>query len=211
MTSGIPILKLPRMELFRGLPAHPLFVHMPVVIIPLAGIIAVIFAFRPTWLDRFGWGLVGLTGLGALGAVLAASSGEGLEELLEKNGEEITAALENHAEAGEMARNLAIVFFVIVLAVVVVRYLARKNAANPTGIARLGTSKGGAILMAALIAVSAGLATFTVAEAGHEGAELVWCEDSPNGCEDEGGEGEGEEGEDEDGAPAEGAVVDAHG
>jgi len=44
-------------ELF-GLPAHPLLVHMPVVIIPLAGVIAVVFAFRPAWLDRFGWGLV---------------------------------------------------------------------------------------------------------------------------------------------------------
>lgn len=199
------------MELFRGLPAHPLFVHMPVVIVPLAGIIAIVFAFWPAWLDRFGWGLVGLTGVGALGAILAASSGEGIEELLEDNGEQITKAMENHAEAGEMARNLAIVFFVIVLAVVVVRHLARKNAANPTGIAKLGASKGGAILMSVLIAVSAGVATFTVADAGHEGAELVWCEDSPNGCTDEGGE---EEEDDGDSAPVEApaqAPADANG
>ncbi|MFZ9630378.1 MAG: DUF2231 domain-containing protein [Ilumatobacteraceae bacterium] len=194
------------MELFRGLPAHPLFVHMPVVIVPLAGIIAIVFAFRPAWLDKFGWGLVGLSGLGAIGGILAASSGEGLEHMLKEGGEEITPALENHAEAGEMARNLAIVFFVIVLAVVVIRHLARKNAANPTGVAKLGASKAGAIAMSALIAVSAGLATWSVADAGHEGAEIVWCEDAPAGC-DESGTDEGEEEEEENGAPADAAVV----
>lgn len=190
------------METFRGLVAHPLFVHMPVVIVPLAGIIAIVFAFKPAWLDKFGWGLVGLSGLGALGGILAASSGEGLEELLKEGGEEITPALEAHAEAGEMARNLAILFFIIVLAVVVIRHLARKNAANPTGVAKLGASKGGAIVMSALIAITAGLATWSVADAGHEGAEIVWCEDSPGCVEDEGGEEE-----EEDGAPADAAVV----
>lgn len=190
------------METFRGLVAHPLFVHMPVVIVPLAGIIAIVFAFKPAWLDKFGWGLVGLSGLGALGGILAASSGEGLEELLKEGGEEITPALEAHAEAGEMARNLAILFFIIVLAVVVIRHLARKNAANPTGVAKLGASKGGAIVMSALIAITAGLATWSVADAGHEGAEIVWCEDSPGCVPSEGGEDE-----EEDGAPADAAVV----
>ena len=52
-------------ETFFGLPAHPLMVHLPVVLIPLAGIIAIVFAFRPAWLDRFGWHLVVLSGLGA--------------------------------------------------------------------------------------------------------------------------------------------------
>ena len=188
------------MELFRGLPAHPLFVHMPVVIVPLAGLIAIVFAFKPAWLDKFGWGLVGLSGIGAIGGIMAASSGEGLEELLRSNGEEITPALREHAEAGDMARNLAILFFVIVLAAVVIRHLARKHAANPTGIAKFGASKGGAIAMSALIAISAAVATWTVADAGHEGAKLAWCEDSPSGC-DEGGS------EEENGAPANAAVV----
>lgn len=187
------------MEFFRGLPAHPLFVHLPVVLIPLAGIIALVFAVRPAWLDRFGWGLVGLTGVGMIGAILAASTGEAFEEVLEERGEEISAALEAHAEGGELARTLSIVFFVIVTAVVVVRYLARKNAANPNGIAKFGASKAGAVVMSVLIAASAVGATFTVAEAGHEGAEVVWEEDGQDaGQHEDGGdvheEEEGEEG-----------------
>ena len=50
------------LEKLFGLPAHPLLVHMPVVLIPLSGLIAIVFAFKTAWLDRFGWGLVVLSG-----------------------------------------------------------------------------------------------------------------------------------------------------
>ena len=85
------------LEKLFGLPAHPLLVHIPVVLVPLAAIIAIVFAFKPAWLDRFGWGLVALSGVGALGAILAAGSGEGLEGL--QNQAE-TAAREDHFELG---------------------------------------------------------------------------------------------------------------
>ncbi|MFZ2441786.1 MAG: DUF2231 domain-containing protein, partial [Ilumatobacteraceae bacterium] len=96
------------LEKLFGLPAHPLLVHIPVVLVPLAAIIAIVFAFKPAWLDRFGWGLVALSGVGALGAILAAGSGEGLEGL--QNQAE-TAAREDHFELGETARTVAIIFF----------------------------------------------------------------------------------------------------
>lgn len=182
------------LEFFRGLPAHPLFVHIPVVLIPLAGVIAIVFAIRPAWLDRFGWGLVALTGVGMIGAILAASTGEAFEEVLEERGEEISQALKNHAEGGELARTLSIVFFVIVLAVVLVRRAARKSAPSQNGIVKFGASKAGAIVMSVLIAASAAGATLTVADAGHEGAEVVWEEDGQNAGTDEGvDQGEEEE------------------
>lgn len=164
------------LEKLFGLPAHPLLVHMPVVLIPLAGLIAVVFAFKPAWLDRYGWGLVALSGLGALGGILAAGSGEGLEELQEAAGESASAAAEDHFELGELARTLGIVFFLVVLTVVVVRWYARKRAATE-GVWSLAGSKAAAVVMSIALVVSAGAATYAISTAGHQGAKLVWDEE----------------------------------
>ena len=157
-------------ETFFGLPAHPLMVHMPVVLIPLAGLIAIVFAFRPAWLDRFGWALVALSGLGALGGILAAGSGESLNDLQHKAE---TAAREDHFELGETARNLGLVFFLVVLAVVLVRYLARRRAATEGIWSKVNTKAAGVVFALALVA-SAAAATITISAAGHQGAKLVW-------------------------------------
>lgn len=60
------------LETLFGLPAHPLMVHLPVVLIPLAGVIAIVFAFRTQWLDRFGWALVALSGAAATATITIA-------------------------------------------------------------------------------------------------------------------------------------------
>ncbi len=181
------------LETLFGLPAHPLLVHLPVVLIPLAGVIAVVLAFRPAWLDRLGWWLVGITGLGMVGAILAAGSGEGLEEL-QREGE--TAAREDHFELGELARTLSIVFFLVVLAVVALRWYAKRNGADG-GVWAFARSKVGAIVAAVVLVLSAGGATWTMAAAGHQGAKLAWCEETHN-CSSGGGEGDDhEEHEDE--------------
>jgi uncharacterized membrane protein len=160
-----------------GLPAHPLLVHIPVVLVPLAAIIAVVFAFKPVWLDRYGWGLVALSGIGAVGAILAAASGEGLEGL---QNEAETVAREDHFELGETARLMAIIFFLVVTAVVVLRYLARRRAAEgkaSTGVWAFLASKGGAIAVAVVLVLSASAATYTISKAGHQGAKISWEEE----------------------------------
>ncbi|MEQ1701568.1 MAG: DUF2231 domain-containing protein [Ilumatobacteraceae bacterium] len=175
------------LEKLFGLPAHPLLVHIPVVLVPLAALIAIVFAFKPAWLDRFGWGLVALSGVGALGAILAAGSGEGLESLQQ---EAETAAREDHFEMGETARNVAILFFLIVTAVVVLRYFARRRAAAgeaSTGVWAFIASKAGAIAVAVLLVLSAAGATYTISVAGHQGAKLNWGEDINGGGNDDGG------------------------
>lgn len=164
------------LEKLFGLPAHPLLVHMPVVIIPLAGIIAIVFAFRTQWLDRYGWALVVMTGVGALGGILAAGSGEALEDMQRRAGETITAAAEDHFELGETARNMGIVFFLVVLAVVAIRWYARKQGATE-GIWKAVSSKGAAIVMALALVLGAAAATYTISKAGHQGAKLVWTEE----------------------------------
>ena len=150
--------------------------YTPVV----AGLIAIFLAFKPALLDKFGWWLVGLSGVGMIGAILAAGSGEGLETIQALNGEAETTAREDHFELGELARTLSIVFFLVVLAIVVLRYVAKKKGAEG-GLWGFIGSKVGAIVAAVVLVLSAGGATITMAQAGHQGAKLAWyCENHPN-------------------------------
>lgn len=176
------------MDTITGIPAHPLFVHIPVVLLPLGAILAIVMLIKQQWFDRYKWMLVGVVGVGALGAILAASSGEALEETVERGGE--GAGLEAHAEAGEMARTLGIVFFAVVVAWIVVPVLLKRRAASK-GAAEAGMpSWFRPAIAVAVVACGAG-SVYTVIDAGHSGAKQVWNEEG------DGGEEEG----DEDGAP----------
>src|ERR1700678_880381 len=53
--------------LYSGLPAHPLFVHVPVVLIPTTVVVALVFMVRLEWLSRYGIAL-------ALVSIVAMSS-----------------------------------------------------------------------------------------------------------------------------------------
>lgn len=187
-------------ESLFGLPAHPLLVHLPVILIPVAAVVAVAMAIRPVWFHRFGWWLVGLTGVGALGGILAAGSGEKLEHMLETLGEE-ESAWEHHAELGETARTVAIVFFLVVLALKAYQWWSSKKAAAPavadpvTGVApaaRPATPAALGIITSVLLAVTGIASAVTIIQAGHDGAKVVWQEDMDNynnggGSSDEGG------------------------
>ena len=87
---------------------------------------------------------------------------------------------EDHFELGETARTVAIIFFLVVLAVVVLRYLAGKRAARgsqPTGVWAFIGSKAGAIGIAIVLVLSASAATYTISKAGHQGAKISWEEE----------------------------------
>ena len=53
--------------IYDGLPAHPLFVHVPVVLIPCTIVAAIIFVFKREWFARYGIAL-------ALVSIVAMSS-----------------------------------------------------------------------------------------------------------------------------------------
>jgi uncharacterized membrane protein len=164
-----------------GLPAHPLLVHVPVVLVPLAGLMAIAFALRAKWLDRFGWWLVAITGVGAAGAVLAAGSGEKLERRV--GGSD---ALEKHAELGDTAKLVSVVFFLVVVSIMLFRWWSKKRAASGgKDIARTGAV---AIITAVLLVAAGGSAGAAIAKAGHQGAKITWEEDAKK---DVGGRGEG--------------------
>jgi uncharacterized membrane protein len=151
-----------------GLPAHPLLVHLPVVLIPLAGLAAIVMAFRPAWLARYGWWLVGLSFVGMVGAILAAGSGEGLEGRVERS-----AALERHAELGDRAEAVAIVFFVLCLVIVGGRWLLNRRAAQSKAASWLN-SRAGAVVAALLLVLGAAGAIYSIVTVGHQGAKVTW-------------------------------------
>ncbi len=154
------------METLGGIPAHPLFVHLPAVLIPLASIGVVLMLIRPTWWSRYQWATLAVAGAGTLGAMLAAGSGEALEEGVEGSADR--AQLHAHVEAGESARTLSIVFFAVVLiAVVVLPWLMKRRATA-------GSPKWLRPVVAIALVLSAGAANWTVFDAGHSGAKSVW-------------------------------------
>lgn len=171
-------------ELF-GIPAHPLIVHAPVVLLPLAAIGVVAMLLRPTWYLHFRWPVLAITAVGTLGAIFAASSGEEFEELVEdsKSGA-AREAIEEHAEAGETARTLALVFLVAVVAFVVVPWFLERRAraaaaAGSTAVETAPPSAGPTWLKPVLmvfVALAAVGSLVTIIDAGHSGAGSVWDE-----------------------------------
>ena len=82
-----------------GLPVHPLLVHIPVVLIPLATAIgSLLVAVRGSWRRTFAIPVAVVALAGAGGVFLAAKSGGSLEERVKE-----TDLVHDHAAAGERA------------------------------------------------------------------------------------------------------------
>jgi len=166
------------MDTLFGLPAHPLFVHVPVVLVPLAAIGAFAMAFWPWLRARIGWIVAGLAVLGGIGAILAASAGEELQE-----GERGSSAIRRHGEIGERARNLSILFAILVVAFVAAEWWLKRRATRVGADAAASTVwRKWALPAAAVISVASGAwATYSVIDAGHSGAKVTWEEKADSG------------------------------
>ena len=156
-----------------GLPAHPLLVHMPVVLIPLAAIGALAIAVRPKWMRSFGWLVAAVAGVGFAGAMFAAQSGEAYKETLEASGQTITNTLEDHAEMGDAAQAFAAVFFALVVVWVLFAWWRRK-AGEEKVTATVKQPKLIGILLSVLVVIGGVAATASVTVTGHSGAKTVW-------------------------------------
>jgi hypothetical protein len=155
-----------------GLPAHPLLVHAPVMLIPLSAIGAIWIAVSPTWRHRIGWIVVVLSGAAVGASQLAAGSGEALQDALDKD----TALVQQHADLGETFVWFAFVFFLAVLGLMVWDTMQRRKAAaagEEPDLRLLGRS-GTAIVLGVIVVVTAVGATYRVYQVGHSGAKSVW-------------------------------------
>jgi hypothetical protein len=161
-----------------GLPAHPLFAHIPVVLIPLAAIGAVLMLW-PRLRDRVGWFVVAIVFVAGIACQLAISSGQQLRRYVQE-----TRLMREHVHMGESIRPWVLLMF---LALVGVMLLARP-ATNPgraqdtdrdgvdhpsDGPRRDGWKVAGVACAVASILFSA-MATYTIFRIGHSGSKAVW-------------------------------------
>jgi uncharacterized membrane protein len=143
-----------------GLPAHPLLVHIPVVLIPLVGIATIVIALSARARRSVGWVVVALAAVAFVGTILAAGSGEQLEDSVPSS-----PALTEHTEHAANLRPLAFVLLLSVLAIVLIDRRVRRGASPP----RLVPVA--AALVAIVLAVTT---TGYLVSVGHSGAEATW-------------------------------------
>jgi uncharacterized membrane protein len=93
-----------------GLPAHPLFVHVPIVLIPLTGIGAIAMAFSARVRDRYGWLVLAVAIVAGVGTQLAVESGHALRHSVPRS-----AALTRHVHIASTIRPLILLLFLVAL------------------------------------------------------------------------------------------------
>ena len=154
-----------------GVPTHPLIVHIPVVMVPLALLAVIAYFVIPAWRRQLAWVAGVLAAGGSFGAVLAAASGESLREHVANS-----RALADHAQMGETARLLAFLFFLVVAALVLHEEVRQRHR-DVEGGGRLVAASRHRLVYPALVAlllVTGVAAVWGLVAAGHAGAKITW-------------------------------------
>jgi uncharacterized membrane protein len=159
--------------IYGGLPAHPLFVHLPVVLIPTTIVAAIVFAAKPQWLSRYGIALALASILAMSSTFLAMQAGAALRAQLNLQGR----AAQLISEHSQAAHILAIVY-VLFTATVILTFAARRiSGGMPTGLdlidRLLSPRPVFNALRVALVLLSIG-AGYMVFRTGDLGAKAVW-------------------------------------
>jgi hypothetical protein len=161
--------------IYSGLPAHPLFLHVPVILIPIAALAALVLAIRPVLFARHGF-WVGLVAVVALGTTnLTMGAGEQLRGDLHLEGPGLIA---RHAGAADTLRIVLVLFTALLLVAVAV---FRTAGPRVTGVGAIdatlqavrGRSAAGIGLRLG-VGVLAVLCVYSVFHTGDLGAKAVW-------------------------------------
>jgi uncharacterized membrane protein len=149
-----------------GLPAHPLLVHLPIVLTPLLGVAVVVFAVRRPWRARFGWILAAVGAVLVIAVQFAVTSGQ---ELLKNAPQFQGAPIEEHQNRGETSRIYVIVLLVLLVAMAWFdRWTARAERQQLAWVAPVSW------VLAIASAVVAILTVYWMIKTGHQGAKVTW-------------------------------------
>ena len=141
------------------LPAHPFFVHLPIVLLPVAVLLALYAVARPTFRDRYGRAIAAVAGVSFIGTFLAKESGEEMFEIMQR-----TPNVDKHQS---LAQTTLIVAFVFALSFAGLVFSGRRSVLKAQQRWLTPT------LMAVTV-VSAIISAIWIARTGHEGAKLNW-------------------------------------
>jgi uncharacterized membrane protein len=159
--------------IYGGLPAHPLFVHVPVVLIPTTVLATVVFMFKREWFSRYGIALAVVSIVAMSSIFLTMQAGAALRAALHLQGRAATLISE-HAQAAHI---LAIVYVVFTATLIVTFAAQRISGGMPTGLGvvdrLLSPRLAFAALRVALVLLSVG-AGYMCFRTGDLGAKAVW-------------------------------------
>ncbi len=159
--------------IYSGLPAHPLFVHVPVVLIPTTIVAAIVFVIKPRWFSRYGIALA-LASIVAMSSVfLAMQAGAALRSALNLQGQ-AAKLISEHSQAAHI---LAIVYVLFTATLIVTFAAQRISGGMPTGLGIVDGLLSPKPMLTALrvllvlLAIGAGYMCFRT---GDLGAKAVW-------------------------------------
>jgi hypothetical protein len=161
---------------YDGLPAHPLIIHVPVVLIPLSILGALACVYRPQWFDRYGILLCLISIVGMSSIFLAMNAGSALQGILHLTGQPAHLISEHSQAAGILA-----VIFVGFTAILILTFSAERisGTMGPTGLIAadrlLGTARTRLALRIILVVLALASA-YMVFRVGDLGAKAVWLQ-----------------------------------
>jgi hypothetical protein len=153
-----------------GLPAHILLIHGVVVLAPLAGLIAIVFALVRRTRRYLAWPLGVLALLMVPLSVLTAQAGEQLERALPAS-----ELIKEHAEQGGFFRLVTGIFLVVVVAQIIAAFPSEALRASALRGLRTALAARWAVPVTSVLGVLAGLfIIYQSVMTGHSGSASVW-------------------------------------
>ena len=159
--------------IYSGLPAHPLFVHVPVILVPTTIVAAIVFVIKPQWLTRYGIALAVVSIVAMSSVFLAMQAGAALRGALNLQGQ-AAKLISEHSQAAHI---LAIVYVLFTATVIVTFAAQRISSGMPTGLDILDSLLSPRPMLTALrlvlvlLSIVAGYMCFRT---GDLGAKAVW-------------------------------------
>ena len=159
--------------IYSGLPAHPLFVHVPVILIPITIVVAIVFVIKPAWFSRYGIALA-LVSIVAMSSIfLTMQAGAALRAALHLQGP-AARLISQHAQA---AHYLAYIYVAFTAVLIVTFAAMRISGGMPTGLGivdrLLSPRPIFTLLRVVLVLLSIG-AGYMCFRTGDLGAKAVW-------------------------------------
>lgn len=150
-----------------GLPMHPLVVHAVVVLAPLAAMLVVAIALRPSWrTGPLAWLTVLLATVATVATPVATQSGEALARRV--------GDPEQHASLGEALIYFMLPLLAVAVALVLLGYRQRRTAMTDPSPSASSDRSPLTTLVAVAAVVIAVAAVVQVAFVGHSGASATW-------------------------------------
>jgi len=153
------------------LPAHPLLIHAPIVLLPIAAIATVVLAVRPAWRARANWWMLGGLFLTLVLLFSAKESGEALIDAYDRANGEGAVDISEHQSLAETTFIMTVVWFIVFGVSTAFERVERIGSGALQSVANNVAARQALAVIAAVLGV---LATIWLIRTGDAGAKSVW-------------------------------------